>query len=314
MVDWIKELYSDVLTWLMERSDPAVRYWTLTKLLGLPEWNVEVVEAQYLNMERGPASWILAHYAGEGRWEEEKSYAMPKYTAAHWQLLLLAEVGADGHDARIAEACRRMIADVAKGRQNVTPCFYGNLVGYLHALGHAQDEQVRQFEEALAAVGVADKWRCVYNGDQPCAWGAARALWGIGRIPADQRSEALRAAVESGVRFLGRFKLCEGNYPSSGSRHELWSQLNFPLFYQADVLFTLRALADLGLVAARPSFRKAAAWLESRRRPDGRWDGASPYNNRLWAPLEERRHPSKWITWQALYVLKTTSVAPSETE
>jgi hypothetical protein len=308
-VDWLQVLYSGVIPWLMENSDPSVRYWTLTRLLDRAEDEAEVVETRRAIMEDGPVVEILSHYAAAGRWEGEHSYYTPKYRSAHWQLLLLAELAADGEDGRIAAACQRMIEAVhCEKRDTIWPCFHGNLIGYLHALGHAGDERVREFEAELARAGTAGKWRCDINGDLPCAWGAARALWGFGRMPVDGRGDAVEEAIESGVRFLGRFKLSGGNYPTSSSRHKLWDQLNFPLFYQADVLFTLRSLTDLGCVDRKPTFRKAAEWLESRRRDDGRWDGVSLYGGRMWTQLESRRRPSKWITWQALYVIRTASV------
>jgi hypothetical protein len=304
-MDWIEVLYSDVIPWLLERSDPAVRYWTLTKLLNRTDEEAEVAEARQAIMKQGPAVEILSRYAGDGRWEGERSYYTYKYTSTHWQLLLLAELAADGRDRRIVAACQRMIEEVTQeDRPTIWPCFHGNLVGYLHALGHGQDERVRQFEVELAHAGTLGKWRCNINGDLPCAWGAARALWGCGRIPAEERSSAVEEAIDSGVRFLGRFKLRAGNYPSSGPRHKLWSQLNFPLFYQADVLFVLRALADLDRAADKPTFRTAVTWLEDRRRDDGRWNGVSPYGSRMWTQLEKRRRPSKWVTWQALYAIK----------
>lgn len=304
-MDWIKVLYSDVIPWLMERSDPAVRYWTLTKLLGRAEEDAQVIETRQAIMERGPAVEILSHYAGDGRWEGEKSYYTYKYTSTHWQLLLLTELAADGRDERIAAACQRMINEVhSEARSTIWPCFHGNLIGYLHALGYGQDERVQQFGAELADAGVTKKWRCEINDDIPCAWGTARAMWGFGQIPASQRGDAIQEAIDSGVRFLGRFKLREGNYPSNSPRHKLWDRLNFPLFYHADVLFTLRALADLGRINDKPTFRKAVEWLEARRRDDGRWNGVSPYGSRMWTQLEERRRPSKWITWQALYAIK----------
>ncbi len=307
-MDWTAVLYSDVIPWLLEPSDPSVRYWTLTRLLERSEDEAAVVEARRSIVERGPAAEILSHYAGGGRWEGERGYYTPKYRSAHWQLLLLAELAADGQDERIGAACRRMIDEVSQDkRPAILPCFHGNLVGYLHALGHADDERVRGFEAALARAGTAGKWCCEINGDLPCAWGAARALWGLGRIPVAERSDDVDEAIESGVRFLGRFALHEGNYPTNGTRHALWDCLNFPLFYQADVLFILRVLADLGRVNERPAFRRAARWLEGRCRDDGRWDGASPYNSRMWARLETRHRPSKWATWQALSVLKMAS-------
>lgn len=307
-MDWIQVLYSDVISWLMEREAPSVRYWTLTKLLDRVADEDEVVEARQAIMASGPAMEILSHYGGDGKWKEERSYYTPKYKSTHWQLLLLAELAANGEDDRIAAACKRMIEAVSgEQRPTVWPCFHGNLIGYLHALGHAGDERVRAFEAELARAGAAGKWCCDINGDLPCAWGAARALWGFGQIPADEGGEAVQEAIDSGVRFLGRFKLREGNYPAEGARHKMWDNLNFPLFYQSDVLFTLRALADVGQLSTKPTFRKAAEWLEDRAVEGWRWNGVSPYNSRMWAPLEEHRRPSKWITWQALYVIKNLS-------
>jgi hypothetical protein len=304
-VDWILVLYSDVVPWLLERSDPSVRYWTLTKLLDRSDEEAEVVEARQAIMEHGPAVEILSRYAGDGRWEGERSYYTYKYTSTNWQLLLLAELAADGRDERIAAACQRMIDAVhGEDRSTVWPCFHGNLIGYLHALGHAGDERVRQFEAELAQAGTTGKWCCDINGGLPCAWGAARALWGLGRIPESECSDAVEEAIESGVRFLGRFNLREGNYPSEGPRHKLWDRLSFPLFYQADVLFVLRTLADLGRINVKPTFSRAVKWLEDRQRGDWRWNGASPYGSRMWTQLEQRRRPSKWVTWQALYVIR----------
>jgi len=300
------KLKADPTEWLLEPENPSVRYWTLVRLLDRTKSDAEVLEMRRAIMEGGPAVEILSHYAGDGRWEGERSYYTYKYTSTHWQLLLLAELAADGQDERIAAACRRMIDQVYdEDRSTVFPCFHGNLIGYLHALGHGQDERMRGFEAELAHAGTAGEWRCNINGGLPCAWGVVRALWGFGRIPGGGRSGAVQEAIESGVRFLGRFELCEGNYPSSGPRHKLWDQLNFPLFYQADVLFALCALADLGRVNEKPAFRKAIEWLEARRRDDGRWNGTSPYGSRMWTQLEPRRRPSKWVTWQALYAIKT---------
>lgn len=305
MRNWKSKLKADPTEWLLETENPSVRYWTLVKSLGRTEEDAEVIETRRAIMERGPAAEILSHYAGHGRWEGERNYYTYKYTSTHWQLLLLAELAANGQDERIAAACQRMIDQVyGENRSTVFPCFHGNLIGYLHALGHGQDEQVGEFEAELARAGTAGEWRCSINGDLPCAWGVARALWGFGHIPGGERSDAVQEAVDSGVRFLGRFELCEGNYHSSGPRHKLWDRLNFPLFYQADVLFALRALADLGRVNEKPAFRQALEWLEAQRRDDGRWNSASPYGSRIWTPLEARRRPSKWITWQALYAIK----------
>jgi hypothetical protein len=63
----------------------------------------------------------------------------------------------------------------------------------------------------------------------------------------------------------------------------------------------------VGRLRAKPTFRKAVEWLVDRASSGWRWNGSSPYNSRMWTSLEKRRRPSKWITWQALYVTKTLS-------
>jgi hypothetical protein len=57
-------------------------------------------------------------------------------------------------------------------------------------------------------------------------------------------------------------------------------------------------------VNAELAFQEAVVWLQDRRRNDGRWNGASPYGSRTWTQLEASRRPSKWVTWQALYIIQ----------
>ena len=305
---WIEAHYSDVMPWLLEPESPSVRYWTLTLLLNRSPDHAEVQEARQQIMQYGPAAEILTHYAGNGQWEGERSYYTYKYTSTHWQLVLLAELAADGTNEFITAACQRMVEDVAReSRPVVWPCFHGNLVGYLHAFGHTKDERVRTFEKELARSMVQGKCECDINGDLPCAWGTARALWGFSHIPPTARAPHVKKAIDYGIRFLGRHELCKGDYPSSGARHRLWDRLNFPLFYQADVLFILRTLAALNRLGDKPVFGRAVEWLEDRCRNDGRWNCSSPYRRQTWTPLENHGRPSKWATLQALYVIKTAS-------
>lgn len=293
-----------IATWLLEEGNPSVNYWTLTRLLGWDEGDPKVRDTRKAIMKAGPAVDILAHYAGNGRWEEERCFYTLKYMSTHWQLLLLAELAADGRDDRIDQACRRMIDAVSNENDFIPlPCFVGNLTGYLASLGHGDDERVAGFYKQLARQATEGNWRCKYNWDLPCAWGAARALWGFGKLPRDNWEGYIQDAVESGIRFLGSGKLTEGKYPTNGPIHSLWQKVSFPLFYQADVLYILRVLADLDLVKTLPGLSDAIEWLLARRRPDGCWNGSSPYSSRMWTALEDNRRPSKWVTWQALYVI-----------
>ena len=96
----------------------------------------------------------------------------------------------------------------------------------------------------------------------------------------------------------------EANYPTpqGGSIHSLWSRLNFPLFYQADISLVLRALADLGKLD-HPGAADALDWLRERRSSKGSWRGASPYRQRTW-DLGEREETDRWVSLHASLVLQ----------
>ena len=111
-------------------------------------------------------------------------------------------------------------------------------------------------------------------------------------------------AIERGVAFLledGR--LADAAYPGPAGRqiHPLWFDLNFPLFYQADILFALRVLAELE-VLDRPGAAPALTWLATRCR-EGRWRGCNPYGNRTWPDLRSRAETNRWVTLQAQRIL-----------
>ncbi|HLZ47412.1 MAG TPA: hypothetical protein VKR80_02040, partial [Candidatus Limnocylindria bacterium] len=90
-----------------------------------------------------------------------------------------------------------------------------------------------------------------------------------------------------------------GNYPAAYGRSHLWRQLSFPLFYQADVLFVLRAIDAAGAIGDERA-QPALAWLLARQDARGRWGGRAPYADRM----PSRIDASKWVTLQAATILK----------
>lgn len=124
-------------------------------------------------------------------------------------------------------------------------------------------------------------------------------------IPRDRCTTAVERAIEQGLDFLlVPGKLPEGNYPApdDGRVHALWSRHNFPLFYQADILFVLRVVNELGALD-RPGAQEALAWLESKRQKNGRWRGASPYRRRTWPQIGGPEETGRWVTVQSLQLI-----------
>jgi frataxin-like iron-binding protein CyaY len=54
--------------------------------------------------------------------------------------------------------------------------------------------------------------------------------------------------------------------------------------------------------------REATELMISRQDANGRWKLASTFNGRFHVDIEEKGKPSKWITLNALRVLKGSSV------
>jgi hypothetical protein len=180
-------------------------------------------------------------------------------------------------------------------------------VRYALHCGLDDDPRLRTILEALFYDAGAGEWRCEHNDGRPCAWGAARALWGLAALPDHLRAwPEVQAAIKSGLSFLlEEHKLEKANYPvpKGGKVHSLWFRLNFPLFYQADILFVLRVLTDLGKLD-HPGAGPALEWLGDKCSSTGRCRGASPFRSRTYEELGDRYETDRWATLHTALVLK----------
>jgi hypothetical protein len=166
--------------------------------------------------------------------------------------------------------------------------------------GYADDPRVAQIVDVVALAAGDRDWGCRHNSELACAWGAARALWGLAAL--SERGPQVEAIIRSGLDFLFKaaHTLIRGDYPTDGAIHAHWSRLNAMLFYQADILFMLRMAADLNALDHSQA-QAALDWLEARRQPNGRWRGAGPYRALTWRNLGAS---AEWVSLHAAMVLK----------
>ena len=99
------------ISWLLDGGDPSVRYFTLTELLGSSPDSPEAAAARCDIMTRGAVPRILAAQGGDGHWEGRDRFYTAKYRGTVWQLLILAELGADGSDERVRRGCEAALRD-----------------------------------------------------------------------------------------------------------------------------------------------------------------------------------------------------------
>jgi len=305
---------SDFTDWLLTARTPSIRYLTLRDLLGRPEADTDVQVARQEMRTTGPIPAILAKQTKAGHWAGERSYYTPKYTSTHWSMQLLAELAADTDDPGLRRGAAFMLAAtqeeldraITEGAHGLS-CFWGNLLRYALHSGFADHPSTEAIVHCLAHDAREGGWRCHHNDELPCAWGAARALWGLAALPPLHHTSEAEAAIRLGVAFvLGSHHLVEADYPSSGRVHPLWFRLNFPLFYQADILFVLRVLGELGALD-HPGARPALEWLIARRKRDGHWRGANPFKRRTWQMLGDSDETDRWVSLQAAIILQEVS-------
>jgi hypothetical protein len=301
-------LKGDPLPWLLERSDPAVRAQTLRHLLDRGPRDPELREAQQRAMATPPISTILRRQRPDAGWPGPNLYG-PKYEGTHWANLLLVEYGVDPSDPRVRRAARYVLEQLdgpdqggmgwVFGQDHGASCFTGNVVRYVSLAGYGNDARLEPLVQRLVRDSKKFDAACWINGEQPCGWGYARLVWGLAALPEAARTREVQRTLRRGVEFLLSYRIERGRYPTDTTQSYLWRQLSFPLFYQADVLFVLRALDAVGAIEddrAQP----AIGWLLARQDSRGRWGGRAPYADRM----PSRVDASKWVTLQACTILK----------
>jgi len=283
----------------------------LNHLQELDETDPEVKNAYQEIMETGPVPTILSGQTKAGNWHPEHSYYTPKYVSTHWSMLLLAELNADKSDDRLVRGVDYMLTatkdelfKALDNREHGISCFWGNLLRYAIHCGVYDDPRVESIIQYLGYDALVEGWRCRHNDELPCAWGTARSLWGLAILPLELRSPKTKSIIDKGLDFLlSTHRLVEANYPTSSRVHTLWSRMNFPLFYQADILFVLRVVAELGALTHQ-GVQPAIDWLISRRKLNRRWRGSSPFRQRTWKGLADVEETNRWVSLHAARILQ----------
>ena len=105
------------VAWLLDCDDLSVRYFTLT-LLGEPADGVAAAKTRCRIVTDGVVQLILVAHREEGRRCERERFYTAKYTSRLWQLIILAELGADGGDERLRRAREAVLVRSRAGRRN----------------------------------------------------------------------------------------------------------------------------------------------------------------------------------------------------
>ncbi len=319
-----------ILSWLLQPSNPSVRYFTLTDLHGKPPDHPDVLEAKAQIMETGPVPKILAKQEPGGHWgKPEDFYIRSKYKGTVWSFLLLAQLGADGSDPRLRKA-GEFIMEWSHHNESggfayrekksgggmasaVIPCLSGNMLFSLIRFGWLDDPRVQKGIDWITTYMRYDdgdgkppkEWPYRFEdcwGRHTCTMGIVKALKALAEIPENKRNAAVNDSIANGAEFMLKHHLYRRSSDTTKIGKPLWTKLRFPYMYNTDALEMLEILMQLGYRDER--MNHAVELVRSKQGDDGKWTLEKNYNGRYATAIERQKQPSRWITLRALRVLR----------
>jgi hypothetical protein len=319
---------SEVIDWLLELSNPSVRFWALQLLQGKPATDSEVQNAQKAILQSPLVKTYLQAQAPEGYWDLPNTIYTHKYKATTHTLLILAELGVpcipeikqgiehlfkfqldSGHFSTTLPKTERgyasKISDIC--------CLDANILYYLSRFGYLKDPRTQKTINFLIDHydPEASGWKCrayPINPDgvfpQTCYMGLCKVLKGFSVFPPEHRSPEINQIIDQVIEVILENQIYKYLRNPDGSRKEKtgWKRFGFPLFYNSDILDVLNTFARLGVRDSR--IQNSLDVIIGAQQPDGKWLLKHTFNGKFWHDIERKNNPSKWITLRALYVLK----------
>jgi hypothetical protein len=336
-MSWTDKLKGDSLSWLLETSEPNVRYLALRNLMELPADDPDLAAARQKAHQTGPIATVLNAMNPEGYWVKPGAGYSPKYHGTVWSIILLAQLGASvTEDYRIEKACQyicdKALTEYGQFSYSGAPsgtfdCLQGNLCNALQDLGFTHPHLEAAFEwmaRSQTGAGLApqeDKttplryyvykcgpnFTCGPNDKLPCAWGAVKVMLAFGKIPPEKRTVLIQDAIQTGVDFLLGIDPAIAAYPTPRTNKPSgnWWKFGFPVFYITDLLQNVEALVRLGY-GNDPRISNALTIIRDKQDQNGRWALETDYAGKTWVEFGLKKQPNKWVTLRAAWVLKNT--------
>lgn len=172
-----------------------------------------------------------------------------------------------------------------------------------------KDTNVRKAKKQIMETGVVSKILTMqknggYWGKHTCHMGVVKALKALAEIPINKRSVDVKNTIEKGAEYMLKHHIHKKSHDLSQVSKPKWLQFGFPLMWNTDVLEILGILTRLGYKDER--MKEAIDLVVSKQDEQGRWILENTYNGRFLVNIERKGKWSKWVTLNALRVLKRT--------
>jgi hypothetical protein len=331
-----------VLSWLLQEDNPPVKLLTLTKLLQRPEADAEVKGARSRLMEYSVTQEILAHsdeiwasgprtawsyrgklwntvylgyFMADGR-DPRIAPGVEALSTQRWvrndfgcyvssALTAFRRLGYGPHPAVIegTEALAQRVLDdgglTCMGMNNsLMPGCYMALPKLLLCFGEVPpEERSPAIQQAIDWIvkELVDHQVYVYLPGNEKAWDKVRPR-------SHKRADYVEGWTPDTWRDKEKARFLEERGIGELQPKELWTRFGFPLNYNSDILEAMVALATVGTPMSGRLERPLQV-IRDKRNNDGVWRMEKSLNGQMWADVEAKGRPSKWLTLFALIAL-----------
>ncbi len=312
MSDWKALLNGDPADWLLEESDPSIRYFTLRWLYDLPEDDPAVFNAIQDIAESAPVQKLKSRQRPQGYWGSDDR---PHHGTQRFLLLLMwlgsrADAGVLRGMEYLIDGC---LADDGsygmelKGRIVNLPCHGADLLRLMLWSGYEQDPRTKALLGWLVKIQGDDGiWPCVSKLKPfSCLWATADVLRAYSGLPASWLTPQVEASRRLAIEQILASNLYQYGKGKPSSR---WFEFGFPLRFDTDILEVLELLAPY-VSPDEEQIQEGLSLVLDKQTADGRWLCEKHPKGGLWMQqfiqFEEIGRPSKWVTLHAMRMLKT---------
>lgn len=316
MQSWKHVLNGDPIPWLLEESNPSVRYFTLVRLLDRPEDDGQVTAASKAINDSEPVRRMLEAQRPQGYWGRDKR----PYHGVSKQLITLEHLGYRGDDEEhVSKAIEYLFTNAQmedgaftaagfdKGRRGVIPCFTANAVHFLHWFGYAGDERTQKaLDYLLRTQRDDDGWLCFerVKKTHACFWATAKVLRALEILPPERQTSEIREARRRGINLFldnGLYR----HHSEFGAIHPNWFKFSRPRFASTDILEVLELVAPY-VSRDDERIQEGLRIVLEKQDEHGRWPAETQIQVSKYWPIEfeQEGQPSKWITLHAVNMLK----------
>jgi hypothetical protein len=307
-----------ILTWLLDPSDPSVRYRTLTELLDVPANNPEVIAARQNLAQSAAVIRLFERMHPKGYWLQTNPRTQKtvgdgaeygSFATTHFCLAYLAELGLDRTHPKVELAAERYLGLQQEDGDwyKHFSCLYGYNIRTFIMLGYRKDPRLQRSIELLEKSVRADggylcemhEPKAQPNKTKSCIRGSFKALAAFAEIgPTCWKHQSCRSLIEY---FLDRGGIYKRRDPRKLVNKDVQTMI-FPFHWRAGLVEVLYHLSRMGY-GNEPRLDRAWKLLGSKADREGRFILEWTPTQSLWK-VGDRGAANKWMTLYALLALK----------